>query len=80
MRASLRAAYGALTQEDLDAGGARPEWRPLLFAASFLHALVLERRRYGAIGYNTRYDFGRDDAAAVAALRARVAGRLGLQE
>ena len=75
MRASLRSTYASLTQDALDAGGSRAEWRPLLFAAAFLHALVVERRRYGAIGYNTAYDFGRDDLAAVTAyLRRHVAG------
>lgn len=75
VRASLRATYASLSQDALDAGGGRAEWRPLLFASAFLHALVVERRRYGAAGYNVPYDFGRDDLAAVQAyLRRHVGG------
>lgn len=49
-------------------------WRSLLFSASFLHSVVLERRRFGAIGCTTPYDFGRDDLAAVTSYLRRHVG------
>jgi len=36
-------------------------WRPLSFALSLFHAVVRERRKYGALGWNCRYDFNDSD-------------------
>eukprot|EP00658_Telonema_sp_P-2_P078169 TRINITY_DN7258_c0_g1_i5.p1 TRINITY_DN7258_c0_g1~~TRINITY_DN7258_c0_g1_i5.p1 ORF type:complete len:1514 (-),score=296.91 TRINITY_DN7258_c0_g1_i5:443-4984(-) len=42
----------------------RPEWRPLIFNLCFLHATLLERRKYGARGWTGRYEFGEGDFQA----------------
>eukprot|EP00939_MAST-03C_sp_MAST-3C-sp1_P004322 g4322.t1 len=36
-------------------------FQPLVYALSFLHAVVLERRKYGKIGWNVQYDFSISD-------------------
>ena len=40
-----------------------PHWafRPLMYALCFLHAVLLERRKYGKIGWNVNYDFNDSD-------------------
>jgi dynein heavy chain len=33
------------------------EYKKLVFALAYFHACILERRKYGAIGWNERYEW-----------------------
>lgn len=39
----------------------RDQYKTLLFGLSFFHAIVQDRRKYGPIGWNVRYDFTNED-------------------
>lgn len=40
----------------------KPEkWKKLFLSLTFFHAIVRERRRYGPLGWNLRYDFNDSD-------------------
>ena len=39
------------------------EFRRLIYGMAFFHGVTLERRHYGAIGWNERADFNRTDLA-----------------
>jgi len=60
LKLNMRSTYSKLDQTMLDDVPHR-SFRPLLFVLAFLHAVVLERRKYGKIGWNVSYDFNESD-------------------
>ncbi|KOO53014.1 flagellar outer dynein arm heavy chain gamma [Chrysochromulina tobinii] len=66
IRAVLNGTYAWLTQDNLDAisGTSNATWRTMLFALSFMHTVVQERRKFGALGFNIPYEFSQADLSA----------------
>ncbi|RLN44872.1 hypothetical protein BBJ28_00009701 [Nothophytophthora sp. Chile5] len=61
IRANLRNSYIKLTNDALDATSKPEQFRKLLFGLSFFHAVVIERKRFGPLGWNIPYAFNDTD-------------------
>lgn len=66
MKANLKRSYTSIHQSTLDkfnaAGEGKPQtWRKLLFSLAFFHAAIQERRKFGPLGWNIRYEFNDSD-------------------
>ena len=60
LKLNMRSSYAAITESVLNSCD-HPAYRPLMYVLSFYHAVVQERRKYGKIGWNVRYDFNDSD-------------------
>ena len=63
LRANLRQSYFKLDDEKLNLTEKPKIYMKLLFALSFFHAIIIERKKFGALGWNIPYAFNETDLA-----------------
>ena len=61
IQASMMKTYSSVINQDMIDKYEFKEWRNLVFTLSFLHSLVLERRKYGPLGWCIKYDYNNSD-------------------
>ncbi|CAH8480381.1 unnamed protein product [Dicrocoelium dendriticum] len=61
MHANLHKALDNFTQETLERCTKEAEFKPILFALCYFHAVVTERSKFGAQGWNRTYPFNVGD-------------------
>jgi dynein heavy chain len=61
IRNNLIRAYQGVESETFDDCEKSKEYKSLLFSLCFFHAILLERRKYGPLGWNVSYDFTSSD-------------------
>jgi len=57
LKANIAGTFDNVGEEQFEACSKSREYKKLLFALAYFHACILERRKYGAIGWNERYDW-----------------------
>lgn len=57
LRANLVRAYLRYNDKMLSENEKPEAWKRLLFATCLFHAVIQERRKFGPLGWNIRYDF-----------------------
>merc|ERR1719506_3588673 len=61
LRNSLIRSYLSFEEDWFESCTRPKEFKKLLFGLCFFHALILERRKFGAIGWNVQYGFSEQD-------------------
>ncbi|KAJ3312837.1 hypothetical protein HDV04_002647 [Boothiomyces sp. JEL0838] len=61
MQANIHRALDNFTQESIERCSKDAEFRTILFALCYFHAVVLERRKFGTQGWNKGYPFSTGD-------------------
>lgn len=61
IRANVLRSYADQPSGFLDSCTKPAPWKKLVFACTFFHAVIQERRKFGPIGWNKAYDFSNSD-------------------
>lgn len=64
LRANLNRTFQDLSAEDFEKSTKPTQFKKLAFATAFFNALILERRKFGAVGWNIPYDWMNSDLKA----------------
>lgn len=61
LRANIRRAFAEMTQPYFEDHIMGDTWRRLVFGLCFFHAIVQERKKFGPLGWNIKYEFNDSD-------------------
>lgn len=61
LKQNLLRSYGTYDANSFEDCAKPREWKRLLYGLSFFHALIQERRKFGALGWNIPYEFSMSD-------------------
>jgi len=61
LRANLLRLYNRMTEDKLERSSQPHKFKPLLFGLCWFHSILLERRKFKALGFAVPYDFNDSD-------------------
>ncbi len=64
IKANLKGTYSNIKEEDFTSSTKPVELQKLIFCLAFFHAIILERRKFGPLGWNIPYEWMNSDFEA----------------
>jgi dynein heavy chain len=61
IKSNITRSLNTMTEESFEDCSKPIPWKKLLLSVSFFHAVVQERRKFGPLGWNIRYEFNESD-------------------
>jgi dynein heavy chain len=61
LRANVRRAFGEMQPSFFDENVLGSDWKKIIFGVCFFHAIIQERKKFGSLGWNIKYDFTDSD-------------------
>jgi dynein heavy chain len=61
LKSNLALAFATVDEEWMESNDKPHEFKKMFFSISFFHALILERRKFGPLGWNIPYQFSDQD-------------------
>lgn len=61
LRANVRGAFSSMTQTFFEDHPMGRSWKKLIFALCFFHGIIQERKKFGPLGWNIKYEFSNSD-------------------
>ncbi|XP_072318696.1 dynein axonemal heavy chain 6 [Eucyclogobius newberryi] len=61
LRANMRRAFTEITDNYFEDHLLGNQWRKIVFGVCFFHAIIQERKKFGPLGWNIRYEFNDSD-------------------
>ena len=61
LKQSIKRSYTSFDDKFFESSRTPVDFKRLIYGFCFFHAMILERRKYGALGWNTPYEFSGSD-------------------
>lgn len=61
LKANVKRAFADITTSFFEENILGNEWRKIVFGICFFHAIIQERKKFGALGWNIKYEFSDSD-------------------
>ncbi|XP_046331899.2 dynein axonemal heavy chain 6-like [Haliotis rufescens] len=61
LRANVRRAFTDITTNFFEENILGTDWRKMIFGLCFFHAIIQERKKFGPLGWNIKYEFNDSD-------------------
>jgi dynein heavy chain len=61
LKANLLQTYESISSQELNQCAKPKEFKKLMFGLAYFHAIIQDRRKFGSVGWNIRYEFSNED-------------------